>query len=82
MNNQNKNQIILAAVLGVVLVGVLIYQFLIAGGPAPPPDSGGGAAESAAPTPQAPASPAPARLQKVDVDLDTLLKNIEVVTFV
>ncbi|MGI6137770.1 MAG: hypothetical protein ACOYI9_01925 [Candidatus Hydrogenedentales bacterium] len=36
MNEQNKKQIIMAAVLGVVLVGVLVYQVMFSG----PPDTG------------------------------------------
>ncbi len=35
MNQQNKKQIIVMAVLGVVLVAVLVYQLFIAGGPKP-----------------------------------------------
>lgn len=84
MNQENKKQIILAGILGVVLVGVLLYQFLIAGG-APPPKAGSAPKAQTAGTSTAvatrPNTP-PARLQKVDVDLDKLLKNIEVVTFI
>lgn len=84
MNDQNRNQVILAAVLGVVLVGVLIYQFVIKGGPAPPPQPSGSGAQQQQASAAEPAGPAegPARLRRTDVNLDKLLKNIEIVTFV
>lgn len=85
MNQENKKQVIIAAVLGVVLVCVLIYQFLIAGGPAAPTQTASAppaAASGAAPTPSAAPAAAPARLRKVDVDLDKLIRNIEPVTFI
>jgi len=91
MNQDNKKQVILAAVLGVVLVVVLVYQLLIAGGPTPPTPpasatataTAGGAATGANTTVASAAAPAgaPARLNKVDVDLDQLLRNIEAVNF-
>ncbi|MBL7646433.1 MAG: hypothetical protein JNK74_09630 [Candidatus Hydrogenedentes bacterium] len=99
MNQENKKQVIIAGALGVVLVAVLVYQFLIAGGPAPPPKAAGGNAQAsakAAPEGGKGAAPkggakaddkvasaeGPTRLKKVDVDLDALLQNINVVTFV
>ncbi len=99
MNQENKKQVIIAGALGVVLVIVLVYQFLIAGGPAPPPKPAGSTATAtakAAPEGGKAAAPkagaktddkvasaeGPARLKKVDVDLDALLQNINVVTFV
>ena len=82
----------MAGILGIVLVGVLIYQLLIAGGPTPPTATkaaGATATQTAARTGSAGggggaghANTPPARLKKVDVDLDKLLKNIEVVTFI
>lgn len=88
MNQENRKQIILAGILGVVLVCVLVYQLLIAGGPTPPQttasstaSSSGGGSAAGAPAAQSPATP-PTRLKKVDVDLDALLRNIEVVNFV
>jgi len=101
MNQENKKQVIIAGALGVVLVVVLAYQFLIAGGPAPPPKpassatastqpahAGGDAkgAKSAKPEGKAgekvAAAEGPARLKKVDVDLDALIESLNVVTFV
>jgi hypothetical protein len=85
MNQENKKQVILAAILGVVLVGVLIYQFLIAGGPTTPTTtasaSGGTTPAKTAPAGKAPEAAPAARLKKVDVDLDKLLNSIKVVTF-
>lgn len=54
MNAQNKKQIIIAGVLAAVLIGILFYQFVIAGGPKPPP------ANPAAKNPAAAAKPASA----------------------
>jgi len=99
MNQENKKQVIIAGALGVVLVAVLVYQFLIAGGPAPPPKAAGAntsatakagteGAKVAAPKAGGKAddkvasAEGPTRLKKVDVDLDALLQNINVVTFV
>ena len=99
MHQENKKQVIIAGALGVVLVAVLVYQFLIAGGPAPPPKAAGAnatATAKAAPEGAKGAAPkagakaddkmasaeGPTRLKKVDVDLDALLQNINVVTFV
>ncbi|MBX3178042.1 MAG: hypothetical protein KF886_11815 [Candidatus Hydrogenedentes bacterium] len=84
MNQENKKQVIIAAVLGVVLVCVLVYQFLIAGGPAAPTQTASSRpATAAGSAPAAPATAAtPARLRKVDVDLDKLIRNIEPVTFI
>jgi len=92
MNQDNKKQQILAGALGVVLVLVLVYQFVIKGTSAPPPKA---PAQQQAQTQTASAKPAtggaagataasdgPARLKKVDVNLDELLKNINVVTFI
>ena len=84
MNEENKKQVILAGVLGVVLVGVLIWQFLIVGGGSPPSASGnGGSTAQTKSTTTKKAGPeiAPTRLKKVDVDLDVLLEQIEQVTF-
>ena len=81
MNADNKKQVIIAAVLGVVLVGVLVYQFFIAGGPPPAPKAAKRPAQTAASTPAAGAAVQPTRLKMVDVDIDTLLKEIKVVNF-
>jgi hypothetical protein len=99
MNQENKKQVIIAGALGVVLVAVLVYQFLIAGGPAPPPKAAGtsttasatatteadkavGSKSSAKSDDKVASAEGPTRLKKVDVDLDALLQNINVVTFV
>ena len=84
MNQENRKQIIMAGVLGIVLVVVLVYQFLFAGGPTPPAVKSGSTANKPASTTvasSAGAAASPARLKKVDVDLDKLLRNIEVVNF-
>ncbi|HRZ17144.1 MAG TPA: hypothetical protein P5141_06235, partial [Candidatus Hydrogenedentes bacterium] len=66
MNEQNRKQIILAAVLGVVLVGVLIKQFVLAPGSASSSAAKGGAPAAQAGKPAAaPKAPAPGTLQQV-----------------
>ena len=95
MNQENKKQVFIAGALGLVLVAVLVYQFLIAGGPAPPPKvpaagattaqaapSGGGAAGAKPAGTTIASADGPARLKKVDVDLDALIESLNVVTFV
>ena len=88
MNQENKKQIILAGILGTVLVVVLVYQVFIAGGAGTPPNvannSAGTPAQSSSGSTASlggGVSVTPERLKQVDVDLDVLLKNIEVVTF-
>lgn len=56
--NAQKKQIIILAVLGVVLVGALVYQLFIAKEAAPPGNIGKGAAAPAPATPGAKAAPA------------------------
>lgn len=60
MNPQNRKQFIMAAALGAVLVGVLVYQFVFAGGtkPPPPPKANTTAAGAAKPAAVKPSSPA------------------------
>lgn len=96
MNQENKKQVYIAGGLGVVLVAVLIYQFLIAGGPAPPPKApapsqtttaqaaptGGGGSAAKATGAAAATAEGPARLRKVDINLDALIESLNVVTFV
>jgi len=96
MNQENKKQVIIAGALGVILVAVLVYQFLIAGGPAPPPPppagseataaqpstAGGGSAAAKPAATTVASAEGPARLKKVDVDLDALIESLNVVTFV
>lgn len=87
MNQENKKQIILAGILGTVLVVVLVYQVFIAGGAGTPPNVANNTGSTTSPSSSGStaslgaASATPERLKQVDVDLDVLLKNIEVVTF-
>ncbi len=82
MNQENKKQVIMAGVLGVVLVIVLVYQFAIAGGTGTPPSSSNsGGTQTASNAPVARPTVAPTRLKKVDVDLDELREKVDVVTF-
>lgn len=78
MNEQNKKQIIFAAVLGVVLVGVLVKQFLLTPSPAASTPAAGGAktAQLGKATPVKAA--APGSLQQVDIDIEALIKSVEV----
>ncbi len=82
MNQENKKQIIMAGVLGVVLVIVLVYQFAIAGGSGTPPKpSGSSGTQTTSNTAPTRPTVAPTRLKKVDVDLDELREKVDVVTF-
>lgn len=79
MNDQNRKQIIILAVLGIVAVGVFAYQFGLFGGadtpaPAAPRPAAQRTAQAAAPAPAT-------RLQAVEVDVDELLQGIKVVNF-
>jgi hypothetical protein len=87
MNQQNRNQIIIAAALGAVLVAVLVYQLFIAGGK-PGGAAGGAAAKTtatagkpaaapAAAAAAAPSSGAPKLLEQPEVDLDQLLNSLD-----
>ena len=79
MNEQNRKQIILAAVLGVVLVGVLVKQFVLAPGSASSSAAKGGATAAQAGKPAAaPKAPTPGTLQQVDIDIEALIKSVEV----
>ncbi len=82
MNEQNKKQIIMAAILGVILVAVLVKQFVLTGAPASP---AGTAAKTAATSTRTAAGGQPAArpgggtsLQKAEVDLDALIASVEV----
>lgn len=84
MNDQNRKQIILLALLGAAAVAVVVYQFMFAGGPTPapsatPPKAGGTAAKNTAAAKTQLA--ATTKLQAVDVDIDELLRGIKIVTF-
>lgn len=86
MNQENKKQIIVAGVLGVVLVLVLVYQFAIAGGKPPViKDTGSttaakpAAASSSTSTTAGPKTPT--RLKQVNVNLKELQAKVQEVTF-
>ncbi len=83
MNEQNKKQIIIVAVLGVVLAAVLFYQFVLAdgGASAPSPSPSGQEDRPAATrrTARDRAAAAPAQvLRDVDIDLKELTQSVEV----
>lgn len=78
MNEQNKKQIIIAAVLGVVLVGVLVKQFVFAPGPAATTTAAGGAKTAQAGKAAQAKTAAPGALQQVDIDIEALIKSVEV----
>ncbi len=79
MNEQNRKQIILAAVLGVVLVGVLIKQFVLAPGSASSSAAKGGTpAAQAGKTAAGPKAAPAGTLQQVDIDIEALIKSVEV----
>ena len=86
MDDQQKKQVIIAGVLGAVLVGVLVYQFLLAG--EPPPGSAeiagdkGNAADTAK---KPPSSTGPAEtgasvnlLEATEIDIEELTQSVEV----
>ncbi len=78
MNEQQKKQLIVAAILGVVLVGVLVYQF--SGGKPAAKTSGAGAttlASGAVADTQKPESV----MKKAEVNIDELLTGIKEVDF-
>jgi hypothetical protein len=83
MDDQQKKQIMIAGVLGAVLLGVLVYQFLLAGDP--PPGSAevsgdtGKAAAAGAPKPAAATRPAAGAAASVNL-LETTEINIEELT--
>lgn len=86
MNPQNKKQIIAVAVLAVVLLGVLVFQFTRGAKPpevpaATPPVSGAVAGSTVPAPPGRIAAAQPLELKTVNIDPDTLLKDIEVVPF-
>jgi hypothetical protein len=85
MNQENKKQAIIAGALGVVLVVVLFYQFVIKGTSPPTAPSGGSGGTTTVASTAAPAAGkkplVPTRLNKVDIDLDELNEKVETVKF-
>ena len=81
MNDQNKKQIIIAAVLGVVLVGVLVYQFVLSA-PPPPPTTGTQKTQTqkAAPrtTRTAASTAQTAAVAPEEIDLKSMIASVEV----
>ena len=78
MNEQNKKQIIFAAVLGVVLVGVLVKQFVLAPGPKASTTATVAANTAQAGSAGGAKAAAPGALQQVDIDIEALIKSVEV----
>jgi hypothetical protein len=81
VNPENKKQIIIAGTLAVVLVGVLLWQFVFRSESTPPPVPQGQTTKVASVTGGAVAAVKPKTLKRVDIDVDALLRDIEVVTF-
>lgn len=85
MNDQNRKQIIIAAVLGVALVGVMLYQFVLTGEPTPPAaPQPNAASQTAAAAPRPAAATAVAQPDHDPLDpktLDSLITRIQRVTF-
>ncbi|HUW60196.1 MAG TPA: hypothetical protein VMZ06_04245 [Candidatus Bathyarchaeia archaeon] len=84
--NSQRRQIIIMAVMGVVLVGVLFYQFVIKGVTAPatagpsataPASTAGAPAAAPSAAPAAGAAPA----ETAEIDIDALLASIQEVDF-
>lgn len=80
---ENRNQIVMLAVLGVALLGVLIWQVMKGTTPTAPPKPAGNTttASGKAATPAGKSNPNPTTFKVAEVDIDSLLKNIEVVDF-
>jgi hypothetical protein len=81
MNEKNKKQIIIAAILGLVLAGVLVYQFVLREGPPPPSSSKVGvkAQEAATPavrTPMQPQEKVPAPFKAMNIQ--EMIASVEV----
>jgi len=84
MDDQKKKQIIVAGALGAVLLGVLVYQLVLAGDP-PPPSANAEKTASGGKTP-APAKTAakPKKgeevnlLQATEINIEELMKSVEV----
>jgi len=92
VNQENRKKIIVLAILGIVAVGVIVYQATQGFGPTPttttktqPKTAAKTPAKTAAKPAAKPAARTaagdPATFQEVDVDIDELLRGIEVVNF-
>jgi len=85
--NSQRRQIMIVAVLGALLVGVLFYQFVIkgAGTPAPSKPSTTAPANTAGGPTAAPSTPAPASssapVDTAEINIDALLASIQEVDF-
>ena len=81
MNEQNKKQIIMAGVLAVVLIGVLVWQFVLAPSPAPP-SATTDTPEASTSVPQPGQHGAPGEqaesLATIDIDVEELIQSVEV----
>jgi len=84
MDEQKKKQLIVAGALGAVLIGVLVYQLVLAGNP--PPAPGGGEKTATGEKKPAPAKTAakPKKgeevnlLEATEIDIEELMKSVEV----
>jgi hypothetical protein len=78
---ENQRQYIILGALFAVLIGVLVWQFVLrpSEAPTPAPPSAGAKPSSGAKTSEAPQSPP--RIEKVDINIDDLLANVQVVSF-
>ena len=81
MNPENKKQIIVVAVLAVVLLGVLLWQFVLRPAEGPPMVEGQTKVAKVSTTTTKTPVEAPKTLVRVEIDVDALLREIEVVTF-
>ena len=84
MNEQNKKQIIAVGVLAVLLIGVLVYQFVLAGDPPPAPSTKSAETDDAADTSAKGKKPAEKPevaanvLEATEIDIDELTQSVEV----
>ncbi len=80
MDDQKKKQVIVAAALGAVLVAVLVYQLVLAGGPSP--TGGADAPPSQEQQPERPArtqaAAQPDAVAVEDIDILALTRTVEV----
>ena len=81
MNPQQRKQVIIMAVLGVVLVGVVVHQLMGKGAS----KEGSSETKTPAKTPReratSPGKPEKVEIKKADVDLEPLLASVEVLDF-